>query len=164
MCVCVSHCINILSFIFCNMKDLQAVVKTNCKIVLTSKFCFHVFLILILQFNTQLHALISNGKTTFVVFINGAIHPLQNIIEQRKKLMPEPVIQTKIKNIIHRSFENTFYIGFTVEDDNNFYLATCNTSGIKYTKIDISRDELSLRGLCFHKSKNKMVLLVICKY
>lgn len=118
----------------------------------------------ILQFNTQLYTLISNGKTTLVVFINGSIHPLKDVIQKRKALIPEEVVQSKIKSITYKSFEDTFYIGLMVEGENNFCWTTYNENGMKFTKIDISRDELNLRGHCFHQSKDKIVLLTICKY
>lgn len=118
-----------------------------------------------MQFNTHIHSLISNGKNTLVVFKNGAIHELSNVIEQRKKMMPTQVFEKSIKNIICQDFQGKFFVGISVEGQNTFYWCVYNTEySSKFTKIELSRDAYSLRGISFHQEKDRVVLLTLCKF
>lgn len=118
----------------------------------------------ILQLNTQIHNLITNGKVTLVVFKSGAVHELANVIEQRKKFTPEQIVNNDIKNIIYKDFDDKFYVGISVEGDDSFYWTVYNSECMKFTKIQLSRNGHSLKGTCFHQEKGKPVLLTICKY
>lgn len=120
-----------------------------------------------MQFNVQIHNLISNGKNVLIVFKNGAIHELSNVVQHIKKFTPEQVVDHNIKNVIYTSFKDNIYIGITVEEDSTFYWTVYNnnnTECVKFSKIDLSRDGYALRGYCFHQELNKIILLTLCKY
>lgn len=131
---------------------------------LISWMVFFNNLYVLLQFNVQIHNLISNGKKVLVVFKNGAIHELSNVIHQRKKITLEQVVDHNIKDVIYKTFKDNFYIGITVEGDSIFYWSEYNADCVKFSKISLSRDGHTLRGHCFHQDRNKMILLTLCKY
>lgn len=111
-----------------------------------------------------IHSLISNRNITLVVFKNGAVYELSNVIRQRKKLTPEKIIDNDIKNVIYQDLGETFYVGLRVEGDNYFYCIIYDSKDVKFSKIDLSKIGQCLKGFCFHAEKDKMVLLTLCKF
>lgn len=100
---------------------------------------------------------------TFIIFKNGAIHDLSDIIKDRKKYISQAIITSEIKNVIYENFDEKLYIGLVTNEDHCFYWTADTLQYAKFSKIELLRVGSTLKGYCFHKDKNKVVLLTLCK-
>ncbi|KAJ8956482.1 hypothetical protein NQ314_006719 [Rhamnusium bicolor] len=117
------------------------------------------------KFNQQIHSIISNNDTTFVLFQNGSVYTLEDALKMRKVVDQEPILSDlqQVDEILYKKLNEQFYLGLIVKSPNesNLYWSKYSKGKCKFSKINLLRDGFILRGHVFHIEENAVKLLTL---
>ncbi|XP_028131241.1 nucleolar protein 11 [Diabrotica virgifera virgifera] len=111
------------------------------------------------KFTKPIHTILNVGKNYLILFQNGYLHDLDDAIENRKSLIPPSTDVTQIDHVLCESMNEHIYIGLIT--GNNFYWTIYTGGSPKYSKIELSRDGLDVRGRMFHAMGNVLYLFTL---
>ncbi|VEN43609.1 unnamed protein product [Callosobruchus maculatus] len=113
------------------------------------------------KFNQQIYTIFSNSENTFVVFQNGSVYKLEEALNQRKSLNLTDVSDGEIVDILYKKLKDSFYVGLVVQENGEYqlYWKVLNDEKTFFHKINLEREDLSLRGWGFHIGQDRINFL-----
>nr|CAH7764914.1 unnamed protein product [Callosobruchus chinensis] len=113
------------------------------------------------KFNHQIHTIFSNSENTYIVFQNGSVYKLEDALNERKSLHLEDILDGEIVDILYKKLKDSFYVGLVVQESSEYqlYWKVLNDKNAFFHKINLTREELSLRGWGFHVGQDRINFL-----
>ncbi|XP_060519983.1 nucleolar protein 11 [Cylas formicarius] len=116
------------------------------------------------KFNKRIYSIFSHNGTTYVVFENGSVYPLDDILKDRKCFEAEDIFEKQtIHDVLHFSANDRLFFGLLVNSEKSFilYWTEYNNSKNKFCKIDLNRDQFTLKGYSFHWDRDVIQFLTV---
>nr|CAI5840690.1 unnamed protein product [Callosobruchus analis] len=113
------------------------------------------------KFNQQICTIFSNSENTYIVFQNGCVYKLEDALNDRKSLNLNHIFDGEIVDILYKKLKDSCYVGLIVQDTSEYqlYWKVLNDQKTYFHKINLNREELSLRGWGFHVGQDRINFL-----
>jgi hypothetical protein len=119
------------------------------------------------KFSQQIQTIFTCNEQSFIVFKDGTVIPLNEGIENHKKMIASNVINVDseyISEVMYISLDEAIYVGLVVISNKHTYLCWTKFTQVgqdKFYKIFLHREKANLRGFVFHEDKSTVNFLTL---